>query len=111
MEIRNITKLYDLWILYDESDIQEQGGDLSMKPIRPELFITHYIPPHLLDTNLINPTEISLRRHYLLTTFREEHLEPHTMFLLFTTSFLLVMLLIQLWWSSPFPTLTTRGTS
>lgn len=111
MEIRNITKVYDLWISHDESDIQDQEGDLLLKLIRPKLFITLYIPPHLLDTNLINPTEISLRWHYLLTRFHEENLEAHTMFMPFPTSFLVVMLLIQLWWSSlPPSTLTTCGT-
>lgn len=110
--IRNITKLYDLWISQNESDVQDQAGDLSTKLIWLEPFIILYIPPHLLDTNLIIPTETSLKRHYLLTAFHEENLESHTMLLPFPTSFLVVMLLIQLWWSSPLPSsLTTRGMS
>lgn len=82
--------------------------ETSMKLIRPELFITLHIPPHLPDTNLINLTDISLRKQYLLTTFPEVTLESHTMLLPFPTS-VLVMLWIQL---PPLSSaLTTRGTS
>lgn len=54
MDNRKITKLLDLRISHDESDVQDERGDLSMKVIQPERFIMFYIPPHLLDTNLIS---------------------------------------------------------
>lgn len=111
LEIRHIRKLYDLWIPHEESDFQDQVGDLLMKLIWPKLFITHHISPHLPDTNLINPTDIFIRKQYLLSTFPKVNLEPHTMVLPFPTS-VLVMILILLWsLSSLSPTLTTRGTS
>lgn len=54
--------------LENESYFQDQEGDLLIKLIQPQLFITLYIPPHLLDTNLLNPTDTSVRQHYLLNT-------------------------------------------